>query len=95
LWQTAASIPGVEVAADQGGAMAARFGATTSGQAVLFSPAGDQLFSGGITGARGHQGENRGRNSVVAMVLGRPADTNQTPVFGCSLVEPDQAEEAR
>ncbi|HUR59158.1 MAG TPA: hypothetical protein VM029_15690, partial [Opitutaceae bacterium] len=86
LWRRAAAIPGVKVLTDVDGRAAARFGAVTSGQALLFDTAGRLLFSGGITGARGHQGDNAGRRAVVARVFGRETAPAHTPVFGCSLV---------
>jgi hypothetical protein len=88
LWRKAASIPGVEVIADHNGAIAAQFGSATSGQVFLFDGAGKRLFAGGITGARGHQGENRGRNYVVALARGELCSPTDTPVFGCSLHDP-------
>lgn len=88
LWRRAAAIPGVSVGTDLEGRTALRFGAATSGQALLFNPAGRMLFSGGITGARGHEGDNPGRQTVVSAILGRAAPAPRaTAVFGCSLQE--------
>ena len=88
LWRAAAAIPGVEVIADRDRRIAARFGSSTSGQAHLFDRDGRRLFSGGITGARGQAGENRGRNLVIALARGEACAPGSTPVFGCSLLEP-------
>jgi hypothetical protein len=85
LWRTAAAIPGVEVVADRNARLAARFGSSTSGQVFLFDRDGHRIFSGGITGARGHEGENRGRNLVIALARGELCTVSATPVFGCSL----------
>ncbi len=85
LWHTAAAIPGVRVLADVDGALAARLGASTSGQVVLFDDAGRAVFTGGITGARGHEGDNLGEDYVIALALGRVPASRHTPVFGCSL----------
>jgi hypothetical protein len=87
LWRAAAAIPGVEVVADVNGRVAARFSSATSGQVFLFDREGDTIFSGGITGARGHEGENRGRNFVIALARGEMCAASTTPVFGCSLSE--------
>jgi hypothetical protein len=87
LWQRAASIPGVRVWRDDGGEVA-RFGAATSGQVVLYDATGALLFSGGITPSRGHEGDNAGRDTVVALLEGRRESTTRTPVFGCSLRDP-------
>ena len=40
LWESAASIPGVSVFSDDGGVEVQRFGAETSGQAILYSTDG-------------------------------------------------------
>ncbi len=87
LWTTAAAIPGVTVRSDVGGVESARFGAQTSGQAVLFDRSGRLLFCGGITPGRAHEGDNAGRDSIVARVLGTKPAATQTPVFGCALID--------
>lgn len=86
LWLSAAAIPGVVVRSDESGGEARRFGAATSGQVVLYDAQGRLLFSGGITGARGHFGDNAGSDAVMAMVNGA-TDQHQTSVFGCSLLD--------
>jgi hypothetical protein len=88
LWQAAAAIPGVEIVADHDRRIAAQFGSSTSGQVHLFDREGRRIFSGGITAARGHAGENPGRNYVVALTRGEVCAATPTPVFGCSLLEP-------
>jgi len=85
LVQTAAKIPGVQVMHDRGGAEARRFGATTSGQALLFNSQGQLLFDGGITEARGHSGDNAGRSAIEACLANRAPACLQTPVFGCPI----------
>jgi len=85
LWHTASSVPGVRVAEDREGALAGRFGGFTSGQTLLYNPAGQLLFNGGITRARGHAGDNNGRSAIVKLLRGETSDQNVTPVFGCSL----------
>lgn len=83
LWARAAAIPGVRVWRDPDGRTAAGYGAATSGQVVLYDAGGRRLFQGGITAARGHEGDNAGRAAVLAALAGAtPADT---PVFGCPL----------
>jgi hypothetical protein len=88
LWRSAAALPGVEVVADRERRIAAKFGSLTSGQAHLFDRDGRRIFSGGITGARGHAGENSGRNFVIALARGEVCTPRNTPVYGCSLFEP-------
>lgn len=87
LWQSAARIPGVKVVEDSDGSEARRFNTATSGQALLYGPQGHLLFSGGITASRGHAGDNAGRDAIVSLVNAKPADRNQTPVFGCPLFD--------
>jgi hypothetical protein len=84
-WQAAARIPGVTVHRDDDGREARCFGAETSGDAELFDTAGHSVFHGGITAARGHEGDNDGLDAVQALVLQQPARETNTPVFGCSL----------
>jgi hypothetical protein len=90
LWNTAHGMSGVKVFADPGGRETDRFGALASGTVLLYSGAGDLLFSGGITGARGHVGDNLGRRRVVALIKEGKADKATSPVFGCELHGPDE-----
>ena len=85
LWNTASALPNVSVVADEDGREAERFGAVTSGQTFLYDARGALLFTGGITGARGHAGDNAGRASIVALLNRTPAVSASTNVFGCSL----------
>ncbi|HSU69291.1 MAG TPA: hypothetical protein VLJ39_20565 [Tepidisphaeraceae bacterium] len=92
LWQSSSVLSGVEVRADEGGIESRRFGAVTSGQALLYSADGRLLFAGGITASRGHRGDNAGRSAITSMVLDGGASlrattgTASTPVYGCALV---------
>jgi hypothetical protein len=85
LWRTATSIPNVIVLRDDDGAEARRFGVETSGQTLLYDEQGGLTFSGGITGSRGHEGDNAGRASLVALLNRGRADRRATDVFGCPL----------
>jgi hypothetical protein len=85
LWRTAASLPGVTVVRDDDGREAKYFGAETSGQTLLYDESGRLVFSGGITGARAHAGDNAGRQSLVALLNRRPGARAGTSVFGCPL----------
>lgn len=90
-WESAAAIPGVRVSVDPDGREARRFGAETSGQVFLYAADGELRFAGGITAARGHAGDNAGRDSVVGLLTGgaaRPA----TSVFGCPLLAADECD---
>jgi hypothetical protein len=68
LWRSAAAIPGVTVIPDPEGREAQRFGAVTSGDVRLYDRAGQLLFTGGITGSRGHVGDNAGCDSVIRLL---------------------------
>jgi hypothetical protein len=85
LRKSAEAIPGATVQLDPLGEEARRFGAESSGYVVLYNSEGHLLFSGGITGARGHAGDNAGENLVIAGVNGQKFYLKHTPVFGCSL----------
>lgn len=88
LWRTATAIPGVAVHADRGGREAARFGAATSGQTLVYDSAGRLRFRGGITDARGHYGDSVGKGRIVALLGGSADALGVAPVFGCALDEP-------
>ncbi len=85
----ASAIPGAVVRLDAGGREARRFGARTSGHTFLFDPSGRLVFDGGITVARGHQGDNPGALAVSALIAGGRADRSTGPVFGCLLAAAD------
>lgn len=91
LWRSAVAIHGVTASTDPGGTQAARFGAMTSGQIVVYDPAGQLVFRGGITAARGHIGENSGVDRVVALLTRGKADKSESDVFGCALADPEAA----
>jgi hypothetical protein len=87
LWESAARIPHARVVRDDG-AEARRFGMRVSGQVLVYDRAGHLAFSGGITGARGHEGDNTGRSAIEALLAGRP-HRSSTFVFGCLLFDGD------
>jgi hypothetical protein len=88
VWESAARIAGVEVRSDPTGAEAQRFGAETSGQAVLVDPGGHVRFRGGLTNGRGRTGASAGRLAVLAWVGGKEGPPTG-PVYGCPLFSPD------
>ncbi len=88
LYDAAAAIPGVKVAMDPDNVEANRFGAKTSGYSMLFDRRGKLLFAGGITAARGHQGDNDGIAAIGTLLSGGQSETQDTPVFGCPLTDP-------
>jgi hypothetical protein len=90
LQESAAAIPGVTVLRDRNGVEAKRFGAETSGHALLFAADGRLLFSGGITASRGHAGENAGESAIVSIANGHGTPRRTSLVFGCSFAEPSR-----
>jgi hypothetical protein len=87
LWQSAASIPGVYPLIDDAGTEARLFQATTSGQTDLYDADGRLLFSGGITSARGHSGDNAGRSAIESLLNAGAAERSETSTFGCPLFD--------
>jgi len=85
LWQQAKTIPGVTILVDKDGRDAAAFGASTSGQVMVYDSAGVIRFSGGITDGRGHEGDNVGLQSVLDLMRFGKSPVATTPVYGCSL----------
>jgi hypothetical protein len=86
LFRAAEKIPQAVVSCDADGVEAARCGARTSGQALLYAADGQMLFHGGLTPSRGHEGDNAGRTALSALVSGGKATCTRTAVFGCSLM---------
>ena len=85
LWSSAKAIPGVHPIRDPGGIRCKALHATISGQVFLYDAAGHLQFTGGITGSRGHEGENEGLDSVEAYLDTGHATHATTPVYGCLL----------
>jgi hypothetical protein len=85
LWQAAARIPGVKVVADWDGKIARRFGAETSGTVAFYDEKGDLGFFGGITGARGHEGDNAAGDTLTRLLQTGSSGNIQTRVYGCSI----------
>lgn len=79
--------PLAELIDDISGAHALQFGLATSGEIALYDPHGSLAFSGGITGSRGHEGDNPGAQKLRA-VLTQTVDSGTFPVFGCPLESP-------
>ncbi|MEZ4407847.1 MAG: hypothetical protein R3A52_15440 [Polyangiales bacterium] len=89
----ALAIPGLRVEADPRGARAARAGARTSGEVVAVDASGNVRFRGGITPARGHEGDNEGRRALEALArsITTPSPAGRSLVahaYGCALHDP-------
>ncbi len=63
---------------------AKKFEVNTSGYLLCFNKEKQRIFGGGITGSRGHEGENRGADSIVCIMNRKPAE-QRFPVFGCQI----------
>lgn len=79
-----AAFPNAKIVDDFGALELKRFGAKTSGETMLFNPAGEMIFHGGITAGRGHAGPNAGATALQTLLDGREA-ASAAPVFGCPL----------
>ncbi len=82
-WQAAGQLPGAIRLRDTAGEVR-RFGARTSGQVFVYGADGALMFSGGITGSRGHVGANAGRDAAAAALRGIRGEPVHG-VFGCAL----------
>lgn len=80
-------LPGVRIRPDPGGREARKLGMPTSGHVLVYGAEGGLRFSGGVTGARGHEGPNAGAASFLAALQARPIQAARTPVFGCGIQE--------
>lgn len=79
-------IPDVEIIADWDGNIAKRFGAETSGTTAFYDESGRLLFFGGITEARGHEGDNAGEDVLIALLRGNSSSSStRRNVYGCSI----------
>ncbi len=76
---------GVAVRVDAGGRLALSYGVQTSGHTLLYDGRGQLVFEGGITPARGHEGNNSGRSAITSLVNGGQPGEAPSPVFGCPL----------
>ena len=85
LWTSVAAIPGVDVILDDDGRESKRFGIAVSGHALLYDANGRLLFSGGMTSARGHEGDNAGRDAITSLILTGHAPIASTRTFGCFI----------
>jgi hypothetical protein len=85
-------LPGVRFVVDPDGHEAARFGATTSGTAIVFDAEGNRQYAGGATASRGHEGDNLGRAMIADALRGQTVAHRDLPAFGCRLCLPADSE---
>ena len=56
---------------------------------LVYDVDGRLRFAGGITGSRGHEGDNLGLREVLAIIQGRStSNTLVNSVYGCPLADP-------
>lgn len=77
---------GTEIRIDEDGRAALGMGMLTSGQILLYGRDGELRYQGGITSARGHQGDNAGQRFVQRVLEGEEMPLATLPVYGCSIV---------
>lgn len=87
--EAVASRTGIDWERDEDGNIAATMGCRTSGSVVLYNPAGQPLFWGGITSSRGHAGDNAGSDTILEILTQGSSKQMMTPVYGCSLTTRD------
>ena len=85
LLQQIHDLPSATVQFDRGGHQSRKFAVNTSGTVMLFGPDRNLRFRGGITIARGHEGDSVGQGSIRALVSGRHSAITDAPAFGCTL----------
>lgn len=85
----AETIPNLHVVIDEDGRETDLFNAQTSGLVLLYDASGNLRFDGGITAARGHEGNNAGRQAIFDIVTEQPSQNFETTVFGCPLHNKD------
>jgi hypothetical protein len=87
VWDAAAQLANTTIYDDSGGRLARRYGAATSGHALLFDSSGRLLFTGGLTPTRGTAADG-----AVLLAADR-GEFAQRPVYGCPLFD-DSPEDA-
>ena len=86
-----ATLPGLSMVVDPGGAAAAGLGMSTSGHVVLYDRDGRLAFTGGVTPSRGEEGDCLALDALIdALAPGdKPAAAQSgavsASVFGCPL----------
>jgi hypothetical protein len=85
LWRTVAALPGVHALCDEAGRDQKCFGASLSGETLLYDQTGRLLFRGGITPSRGHVGDNTSSEALAARIHDPRLAFCATSIFGCRL----------
>lgn len=86
LWRRAAALPASVLVPDTDGRLARMCGAATSGVVGVYAPGGGLAFWGGITSARGHEGDSLGIDAIAGLLRGRDNARDRTSVYGCPIL---------
>jgi len=89
LRSAAEAIPNVQVVIDRDNRETNIFNAYASGSTLLYDRAGRLRFHGGLTAARGHEGDNAGRRAIFEIVTSETSNTGESAIFGCPLHKKD------
>lgn len=85
VYRSLIQIPNVTVYIDATGLERRRFGASVSGELLLYDIDGQLQFQGGVTPARGHEGESVGALAIKDWVQQGRAECTTSLVYGCQL----------
>ncbi len=85
LWTKAESLPGAIIYVDDDNEEAKKFMTNTSGEVLLFKSNGTLVYHGGITGSRGHEGDNKGKTLISNYLKTGRMPGEEGQAFGCSL----------
>ena len=77
-------LPRTKIIIDQEGKESKIFGAETSGLTHLYNELGELVFDGGLTMARGHEGDSVGKKSILEYLKGQK-NIKSSLVFGCDI----------
>lgn len=94
LWELAQGVQKSARIIDLDGEEAKKFGVQISGHVMLFGRSNEQIYSGGITSARGHEGDNLGGMMLSAFLDGENPSGIQPPPFGCRLFQASDLKQA-
>ena len=89
LRAAAEAMSNVHVVIDEENRESTMFNAQTSSLTLLYDQAGKLRFSGGITVARGHEGDNAGRRAIFDILTSTEDKRAESLVFGCPLYKKD------
>ncbi len=87
LWDRAGAFSGAQLLCDPAGTLAGQIGAAVSGSVLAYGSNGQLMYSGGVTGGRGHVGDSRGAQGLLQALQGGLSHRYSGLAFGCPLSE--------